>query len=90
MPNYNYRMDRQTILNFMKESCEKASLSNIEQVMFEVDKFLNTIPERLYFQIEPELNQYLDLLNPIYIEKMKTAGKVMPFYIDDILGPSMN
>jgi hypothetical protein len=74
----------------MKESCKKANLSNIEEVMFEVDRFLNSLPERLYFQIEPELNEYLDILNPIYIEKMKVEGKVTPFYLDDILGPSMN
>jgi len=67
-----------------------AHLDNIEEIMKNVDALITSIPEGDYYPVADTVKNYLSILNPIYIEKMKLEGKVVPFSLESLLNHSMN
>ena len=83
-------MGTHEILLILESYIVRATIDNIEEIMEDVDNILNSLQEEEYFSIKDEIKKYLDILNPIFIEKMKIEGKVKSFFVEDIFDISSN
>lgn len=83
-------MEQSEILKILSDYCEKANSENIETIMQDVDKMLVSMPEKQYYESQNEIDDYVNMLNKIYLERMKETGRVKTIYLADLLGPSAN
>lgn len=83
-------MEYEKLFFLLAEYCQKATLENIEEIMKTVDEILTQIEENIYFSLADKIKYYMNILNSIYLEKMKQKGKLIPIVIDNFLYPSIN
>ena len=83
-------MDIDNILDELESCANIANIENIEEIMRQVDALVTSIPEEIFYSASEKINQIMKLLNPIYIEKMKLIGKLVPFSLENLLSYSLN
>ena len=87
---YDSVMDIDNILGELESFSRIANIENIEEIMRKVDALVTSIPEEIFYSASEKINLIMKLLNPIYIEKMKLNGKLVPFSLESLLSYSLN
>jgi hypothetical protein len=83
-------MEQNEILKLLSDYCGEANSENIESIMQHVDKILVSMPEKQYYENQSEIDDYVNELNKVYLERMKELGRVKTIYLSDLFGPSPN